>query len=92
MGEGKGVRVWLPANAESLVYRFEGIAPGTYAVAAGHDLNGNRKIDANWVGIPQEPWGVSKEVRPALRPPKFEEAAVTASAVGPNSFTITVAR
>jgi len=92
MGEGKGIRVWLPAEAESLVYRFEGIAPGTYAVAVVHDLNGNRKMDSNLLGIPKEPWGVTKNVRPAMRPPKFEEAAMTVSAAGPNRVTVDVGR
>jgi hypothetical protein len=90
MGEGKRIRVWLPAEAERLVYRFEGIAPGTYAVAVFHDLNGNRKMDSNLLGIPKEPWGVTKNVRPALRSPKFEEAAVTVSAEGPNKVTVDV--
>ena len=48
---------------------------GTYAVAASHDANGNGRTDTNWVGIPTEAWGVSNNVRPRLRAPRFEEAA-----------------
>jgi uncharacterized protein (DUF2141 family) len=60
----------------SVACRFEGLAAGTYAVAVSHDLNGNRKTDRNFVGIPKEAWGVSNGVRPAMRAPRFDEAAV----------------
>jgi uncharacterized protein (DUF2141 family) len=36
-----------------------------------HDLNGNHKTGTNWVGLPLEPWGVTNNVRPILRAPKF---------------------
>jgi uncharacterized protein (DUF2141 family) len=67
---------WLPAQREGGVCRFEGLAPGRYAVAASHDLNGNRRTDTNLFGIPQEAWAVSNNVRPTLRAPRFDEAAV----------------
>lgn len=60
----------------SVTCRFEGLRPGTYAVAASHDANRNGKTDRNFVGIPKEAWGVSRGVRPAMRAPRFEEAAV----------------
>ncbi|MCX6591049.1 MAG: DUF2141 domain-containing protein [Acidobacteria bacterium] len=69
--------LWQPAQRGSLVCRFEGIAAGRYAVSVSHDLNGNRKTDTKMFGIPTEDWGVSNNVRHRLRPPKFEEAAVS---------------
>jgi len=68
-------QVWLPAKAGRVTHRISGLAAGTYAIAVSHDLNGNRKTDTNWVGIPTEPWAVSNNVRPTLRAPKFSEAA-----------------
>jgi uncharacterized protein (DUF2141 family) len=50
------------------------LAPGTYAVSCFHDLNGNGKMDMNFMGIPTEPYGFSNNVRPTLRPPKWGEA------------------
>jgi len=85
-------RVWVPAQRENLQYRFEGLAPGTYAVAVSQDLNGNRKLDTNWVGMPKEPWAVTNNVRPALRPPRFEEAKVSVAADAPTRVTITLSR
>jgi uncharacterized protein (DUF2141 family) len=50
--------------------------PGTYAVAVHHDANANGKMDANFLGIPKEGYGVSNDVRTRFRPPRFSEAAV----------------
>ena len=55
--------------------RWKGLEPGTYAVAVAHDENQNGETDKNWLGIPSEAWGVSNNVRPRLRAPRFEEAA-----------------
>jgi uncharacterized protein (DUF2141 family) len=62
--------------------RFEALAPGDYAVAVSHDLNGNKKADTNFVGIPTEAWGVSNNVRPGLRAPRFDEARFSVPAEG----------
>lgn len=66
---------WHPAGASEVTCRFDSVADGTYALAVGHDLNGNAVVDTNVFGAPTEPWGVSNNVRHRLRPPRFEEAA-----------------
>lgn len=58
---------------------FERLTHGTYAVAVAHDLNGNRKTDRNFLGMPKEAWGVSNNARPSLRAPRFQEAVVQLS-------------
>ena len=68
---------WVDALGASAECRFAGIAGGSYAVAVFHDRNGNRTNDANFLGIPIEPWGVSNNARPLFRAPTFEEAAVS---------------
>ena len=55
--------------------RFENLSAGTYAVAVSHDENQNGKTDTNFLGIPKEAWGVSNNVRPKMRAPRFDEAA-----------------
>lgn len=54
---------------------FTGIPYGTYAVAVLHDENGNGKMDTNWVGIPKEGGGASRNPKPRFGPPDFEDAA-----------------
>jgi uncharacterized protein (DUF2141 family) len=47
---------------------------GMYAVAAHHDVNGNNKLDTNWMHIPKEPTGASNDARSKFGPPKFDKA------------------
>lgn len=63
-----------PAQPGSVECRFPDLPPGTYAVAVSIDTNNNGKTDRNFVGMPTEAWGVSNNVRPSLRAPKFDEA------------------
>ncbi len=68
--------LWLPADPQGVTCRFTDVPEGRYAVAIGHDRNGNRRVDTNLVGLPTEQWGVSNQVRPLLRAPRFDEAAI----------------
>jgi uncharacterized protein (DUF2141 family) len=67
-------QVSLAADSGTLVCKFNGVVPGTYAISVGHDANGNKKVDTNFLGIPTEGWGVSNNVVPKLRAPRFDEA------------------
>lgn len=83
---------WQPAKGLTTTCHFEGLKPGTYAVAVTHDLNGNHRTDSNLLGIPTEDWGVSKNVRPSFRAPSFEEAAFAVSGASPATITVRLAR
>ena len=52
------------------------LQPGTYAISCFHDLNNNGKLDTNFMGIPNEPYGFSNNARPKFRAPKWAEAKV----------------
>jgi uncharacterized protein (DUF2141 family) len=67
--------MWQPADAKGVVCRFSNVAEGIYAVSIGHDLNANKKVDTNFLGMPTEQWGVSSNARPLMRAPRFDEAA-----------------
>jgi uncharacterized protein (DUF2141 family) len=54
--------------------RFAGLPMGTYAAAVFHDENDNGHVDLNVFGIPTEAWGVSNNIRPKMRAPRFDEA------------------
>jgi len=62
-----------------LTCTFENVPAGRYAVAAVHDENGNQQIDGNLFGV-KEPWGVSNNIRPASRAPRFGESSVSMGA------------
>jgi uncharacterized protein (DUF2141 family) len=49
---------------------------GVYAVAVFQDLNENGKLDKNWMGVPTEPYGFSKDARGTFGPPSFSESSI----------------
>ena len=56
---------------------IEGLAPGTYALAAYHDENGNGKFDRTWIGLPDEGLGFSNGAWiTILGAPSFDSAAI----------------
>lgn len=56
---------------------FEGLPDGTYALAVFQDVNNNKKLDTNWLGIPKEPMGFSMAGLKAFGPPSFEDCHFT---------------
>ena len=73
--DSNGARqLWLTAETKGTTCRFEHVPEGAYAVSIAHDMNGNRKVDTNFLGMPSEQWGVYRNIRPTLRAPRFEEA------------------
>jgi uncharacterized protein (DUF2141 family) len=82
MDNGAARVQWLPSQTGRMTCRFDNVASGRYAVAIGHDANGNRRVDTNLFGMPTEQWGVSGNVRPSLRAPRFDQAAFAMPADG----------
>ncbi|MGD9538425.1 MAG: DUF2141 domain-containing protein [Alphaproteobacteria bacterium] len=66
----------VPARPGDIPVVFEGLPPGTYAVAAFHDENVSGSVDTNFLGIPTEGYGFSNGARVFLGPPSFKDAAV----------------
>ncbi len=52
---------------------------GTYGIALMQDLNGNKEMDFNFVGLPKEPYGFSKK-KSRFSKPSFEEVQFDFSA------------
>lgn len=65
------------ARANSLRVIFADLPPGTYAIAAFHDKNENKELDANVLGIPTEAYGFSNNVRGTFGPPEFTAISFT---------------
>lgn len=51
---------------------FTGVPDGTYALFVIHDVNNNGKMDKNFLGIPKEGYGASKNKLPFAAAPKFD--------------------
>lgn len=59
-GEFRGANVKVAGKV--VVYTFQGLLPGTYAIAVFHDINSNSRIDKNPLGIPTEGYAFSNNV------------------------------
>jgi uncharacterized protein (DUF2141 family) len=70
-------------DGDHAVCEFKDVMQGTYAVIVFHDENKNGKMDKNFLGIPQEGYVASNNVRPLMSAPEFKEAsfAVPAASV-----------
>ncbi len=73
------------ASAETLLFRFPAVPPGTYAVAAFQDTDGNGVLDRTRNGFPAEPYGFSNDAG-RTRVPRFDRAAF--SLAGDGSVTV----
>jgi uncharacterized protein (DUF2141 family) len=91
-GNAGVVAQWHKPAADSVTCRFGNLQGGGYAVAASHDLNGNRKTDTNFLGMPTEDWGVSNNVRLRLSAPTFDEAKVDVADNGETRIQIRLGR
>ncbi|MBK7945863.1 MAG: DUF2141 domain-containing protein [Flavobacteriales bacterium] len=67
----------LEASGAKLRAFFLTIPPGQHAIKVFHDANANGKLDTNWMGIPNEPYGFGNDARGSFGPPSFEDASVT---------------
>ena len=59
------------AEPGQTIITLSNLAPGTYAIQAYQDINSNDKMDTSWFGIPQEPFGFSRDAQPRLSKPRF---------------------
>ncbi|WP_116106285.1 DUF2141 domain-containing protein [Lewinella sp. IMCC34191] len=44
-----------------------------YAIAVFQDVNDNGDLDTNWLGLPAEPYALSRPLQSWFRAPRFEE-------------------
>lgn len=73
MKRHKAVRE-VVVNGTSVQVLFENLEPGEYAISCYHDVNGNKKLDSNFMGVPREPYGFSNDARGTFGPPGFADA------------------
>jgi len=64
----------IKVAGDSITVVFENLKPGKYAVSVIHDVNKNKDLDKNKLGIPKEGFGFSNNVMGSMGPPTFERA------------------
>ena len=71
--------VEVPAKEGATEALFKNVVPGAYAIAVFHDANNNKQMDKNFLGIPREGYGASRNKLPFAGAPEYKD----------NKFTVT---
>lgn len=82
----------IPTAAESLSFEIRDVEAGEYAVALFQDFDGDAKLKKNFLGIPREPIGFSRDPRVRLGPPSFDSARFKVAGEGPLLLEIRMIR
>ncbi|MEB3220307.1 MAG: DUF2141 domain-containing protein [Nostocales cyanobacterium 94392] len=78
LGDNSGVKnQCTKIIGNSLKQEFTGLKKGTYAVAVIDDQNHDTKLDRDFLGIPEEGFGISNNPRVSIKTgtPKFEQSS-----------------
>ena len=76
--EGREYKViYLPVDGDEVAHTVRGLPAGEYAVAFYHDTNHDSICNLNFLGIPKEGYGFSRNYQPKLRAPHFDETSIT---------------
>lgn len=65
--------VQVPVTGKTVQAVFDNVPAGTYALFVLHDANNNKKMDKNFVGIPKEGYGASRNKLPFAAAPSFND-------------------
>lgn len=68
---------------ETVIFLLKDIKKGDYAISIYHDVNSDHKCNLGFLGIPEEPYGFSKNFRPILSKPTFNDCKINANQIGP---------
>jgi len=76
-GKGKALKEFVVPIINNIVeFTFNDLEYGKYAISVHHDEDGNNKLNTNWLGIPNEGLGSSRDAKGFMGPPSFEDAVV----------------
>ncbi len=73
--EGTSFKNAIPKiEKKKVVLSFNDLPKGIYGVKVYHDANDNRKLDTNFIGIPNEAYGFSNDARGSFGPADWQDA------------------
>lgn len=77
----------VPAVTPETIVTLSDIKPGVYGIKLFQDFNNNGKFDQNFIGLPLERYGFSRDARPFLSTPSFQNTKFQV-VEGENKITI----
>lgn len=81
---GKYTFQFNAVSGENNTYKLTDIPKDRYAIALYQDLNGNGKLDTNFLGIPKEPYAFSNNIKPVFSTPSFKQCSFEFSQANQN--------
>ena len=66
-------------SSDTMIFLLKGFKKDQYAFSLYHDVNSDKECNLNFLGIPKEPYGFSKNYRPILSKPTFDDCKINAS-------------
>jgi uncharacterized protein (DUF2141 family) len=67
----------VPIVNRGAVCEFRGLPASTYAVVVYHDENSDGVFNQNWLGMPKEGFGFSRDAPARFSPPSFKSASLS---------------
>jgi uncharacterized protein (DUF2141 family) len=80
--------VVVTVRAKQATCAFKDVPAGQYAVSLFHDEDNDGELDKNFLGVPQESYGVSNNKTYAMSAPKYNESAFKLAAGETKRLTI----
>lgn len=75
---GRLARIRVVAQKGAVTACMPAPAPGSYAISLYHDEDANRKLTKNFLGLPTEGYGFSRDAPVTYRLPQLDETVFTA--------------
>ena len=63
---------------DTIIFFLNGLKKDNYAISLYHDINSDNECNLNFLGIPVEPYGFSKNYKPKFSKPSFENCKINA--------------
>ena len=63
------------AKIGEMQFSTSNLPAGDYAIRVMHDVDGNGELNANFVGMPTEPWAMSNNAKGNFGPPKWKDVS-----------------
>ncbi len=76
--KGKAFKgVTKSVTGDTMVFILKDLPKGDYAVSLFHDVNADQKCNLNFIGIPIEPYGFSRNFKPRMSKPSFSDCKIS---------------
>lgn len=77
--KGKEYKVYSQkVSSDTVIFHLKDYKKNDYAISIYHDINSDNECNLNFLGIPVEPYGFSRNFKPKLSKPSFNDCKIDA--------------